>query len=139
LNRENFGIALPFHDRYTSADECMVRHCHTHLWCGHHVAWVNALRMGVSDCNLGLVLTEGALDCYSQIGCHTNVRGVFVVHPESVLLKRGETYTLRWELFWHQGTEDFRSILRQYPRNLEITAPHYTVFQNESLAFSGTL
>lgn len=134
LNRDTFGIAVPFNDRYTSADECMVRHCHTHIWCGHNVAWVNALRMGVSDCNLGLVLTKGALDCYSQIKTKTNIRGVFILHPESVLLKSGEEYTLRWELFWHKGTEDFLNILNEY-NNIKVTAQHFTVFKNENIEF----
>ena len=135
INRDNFGIALPFNDRYTTADECMVRHCHTHIWCGHNIAWINALRMGVSDCNLGLVLTEGAIDCYSQMGCETNMRGTFILHPESILLKSGEEYKISWELFWHKGTEDFKNILNSYSHNIEISATHYTVFKNENLEF----
>lgn len=92
--------------------------------------------MGVSDCNLGLVLTDGAIDCYSQFACKTNVRGVFVLHPESVLLKSGEEYRLSWELFWHKGTEDFKKVLNGYSHNIEVSAPHYTVFKNENVEFS---
>ena len=79
IGQDNFGITAPFNDRYVSADECMVRHCNAHIWCGHSTAYVNALRMGQSDINLGLVLTAGALDSYSIENCDTNTRGTICI------------------------------------------------------------
>ena len=130
---DNFGIELPWNDRYTNADECMVHHCHAHIWCGHRTAWVNALKMGPSEQNLGLVLTEGALDCYSQDGCKSNNRGVFIFHAEPFMLKKGGSYTLSWEIFPHRGTQDFLARLAAYPNTVSVTAEHYTVFDGEKI------
>ena len=136
INRDNFGVELPFNDRYTNADECMIHHCHAHIWCGHHITWVNALKMGDSECNLGLVLTAGAMDCYSQLGCKSNHRGVFVFHPESVMLNAGASYIFSWELFGHTGTEDFMQQLSAYPHMIDVSASHYTLFMGESADIS---
>lgn len=133
VNRDNFGIEFPFNDRYTTADECMVRHCNTHIWCGHDTAWVNALKMGVSDLNLGLFFTEGAIDCYCQNNCADNCRGIFILCPTSVLLKNGESYTLSWEVFRHTGNDDFFAKLSEYERYIDIKAKHYTVFMGEDI------
>lgn len=59
LGQDNFGIEVPLNDKYTFADDCMTNRCHAHIWCGHHTAYINAMRMGTSDTNLGLVLTRG--------------------------------------------------------------------------------
>lgn len=133
INRDTFGIEVPFNDRYTTGEECMVHHCHAHIWCGHHIAWVDALRMGDSELNLGLYLTEGAVDCYSQNGCKSNNRGVFILHPDSRFLKAGESFTITWELFWHQGKEDFEKIIAGYAGHIGIEAKHFTVFMGESV------
>lgn len=138
LNRDTFGIELPFNDRYTTGAQCMVEHCHAHIWCGHNIAWVDALRMGDSDMNLGLYLTEGALDCYSQNGCKSNNRGVFILHPDSRFLKSGESMTLAWELFWHTGKEDFEAKIADYDGHIGIKAEHFTVFMGESVKLSVT-
>lgn len=139
VTRDNFGIETPFNDRYTNADECLVRRCNTHIWCGHNVAWVNALKMGDYGCNLGLFVTKGAIDCYSQNSCKTNSRGIFVLHPQNFMLKSGEEYELEWELFWHKGNEDFFEKIREYENYIEIDAEHYTVFDNEPICFCFTV
>ena len=128
---DNFGIEIPWNDRYTNADECMIRHCHAHIWCGHHASWVNALKMGPSERNLGLVLTGGAFDCYSQDGCKSNNRGIFVFRLEPFPLKAGCTYTVSWDIFPHSGTEAFFSRLSSYPNAVSVSAEHYTVFEGE--------
>lgn len=134
INRDNFGIEFPFNDRYTNADECMKHHCSTHIWCGHDIAWVNALRMGNSQLNMGLFLTEGSWDCYCQESCdNSNDRGLFVLSPTSFFLKDGESYTFQWELFQHSGKENFFEKLNGYDRFIDVRAKHYTVFQGESI------
>lgn len=135
VNRDNFGIETSWNDRYTFADECMARHCNTHIWCGHHVAWVDALKMGPSENNMGLVLKKGAIDCYTQEKVKSNNRGVFIMNPESMFLKSGETYLLEWELFTHKGKEDFAAYLSNFDRYISINATHFTVFGNEPIEF----
>lgn len=136
INRDNFAIQVPFHDSYPNADECMTGCCHTHIWCGGNVTWICALKMGVSDCNLGLVLTKGAIVSYSQNHCHLNDRGAFLLEPETVLLNAGQEYVLEWELFWHKGKSDFLQTLRSYENYIEVAAEHYTVFHGEKIEFT---
>lgn len=135
INRDNFGIEVPFADSYPSGNECMTNRCNTHIWCGHNVAWVNALKMGDSDINLGLFLTKGAIDCYDQNFCKGHYRGKFILEPESLLLNSGEEYELEWELFWHSGTADFFEKIKKYSSYIGIRAKHFTVFGNEPIEF----
>lgn len=135
VNRDNFGIEVPFNDRYFGADECMKHHCNTHIWCGHNIAWVNALKMGPSKINLGLYLNKGAIDCYEQNMCGYDSRGIFVFCPESMLLKAGDEYEIEWELFWHEGTDDFLNKIETFKSHIKIDAKHFTVFENENIDF----
>lgn len=138
VNRDNFGIELPFNDRYPGAKECMVHYCITHIWCGHNISWVNALKMGPSKINLGLYLTKGAFDCYEQNDCNHDSRGIFVFLPESMFLKAGEEYEIEWELFWHEGTDDFLKKIENFKSHIRIDAKHFTVFENEDIDFTIT-
>lgn len=136
INRDNFGIEVPFSDSYPSGKECMTQHCNTHIWCGHNITWINALKMGDSSINLGLFLTKGAIDCYDQNSCKGHYRGKFILEPESILLNSGDEYEIEWELFWHKGTEDFFYKIKNYDRYIDIKAKHYTIFENEEIEFS---
>ncbi len=118
------------------ADVCMTEQGHAHIWYGHNVSWINALKMGDSEINLGIYLTKSAIDCYDQNACKYLSRGKFILEPESLLLKSGEEYEIEWELFWHSGTEDFKSKLKQFSNFIDIHAEHFTVFENESINFT---
>ena len=135
MNRDNFSIAFPFSDSYTYADDCMVSKCNTHIWCGYHCSWINALKMGNSDINLGLMLTKGSFVSYSQYACSSNVRGYFELEPETVFLKENEEYVFEWELFWHKGKQDFFEKISNYPHYIGIDAKHYTIFEGEKIEF----
>lgn len=135
----NFAIEVPFNDRYTTALECMTNRCNTHLWCGHTSTYINALKMGESDKNLGLIVTEGSFGSYSVRGVQTNVRGIFSLNADHFALLPGEEYTIAWEIFSHEGTEDFYKKLEDYPTYIGIDAEHYTVFENEEIKFSVSL
>jgi len=136
INRDNFGIEFPFNDQYTYADDCMTNRCHTHIWCGYNTSWINALKMGDSEINLGLMLTKGAFISYSQYNCiNSNTRGIFILEPETVLLKSNEKYMLEWELFWHKGKKDFLTKLSGFSSYIGIDARHFTVFENEKDEF----
>ncbi len=136
LDEDEFGITLPLNDRYTNAEECMTSHCNSHIWCGGSTSYVNALRMGKSNINLGLVLTEGALESYSQDYCVSNIRGVFILNSAFFHLGGGQSHTIEWELFWHEGADDFMRRLAEYPHTIHITAPNYTVFEGETVELS---
>lgn len=135
INRDNFSIAVPFKDEYTYADECMTNRCNTHIWCGLNVSWVNALKMGASDINLGLYLTKGSLQSYSQYACDTNIRGYFELEPETVLLNEGDEYEMEWELFWHSGKKDFVSKISGFSNYIGFESEHYAVFVGEPIEF----
>lgn len=140
INRDNFGIELPLNDKYTYADECMTNRCNAHIWCGLSTTWINALKMGESDINLGLVLTQGAIQSYSTVNTAYSAeglyRGVFVMNPESITLCSGEEYVLEWELFWHTGKDDFADTIRNRKNIITVDAKHYTVFEDEPILFS---
>lgn len=135
LCRDNFAIAFPFNDAYPKADVCMTNYCNTHIWCGGGSTWVNALKMGNSDINLGMMLTKGELVSYSQYECSGNVRGYFELEPDTVFLKSGDEYTLEWELFWHKGKEDFSRKIAEFENYIGIEAEHFTVFGDEKINF----
>jgi len=139
IKRGDIGIYTTFNDNYDSAEICETAKCNTHIWCGENVTYVNALRMGVSDINLGLVLTRGSIDAYSlekPFDRGSDDRGDFILHPSAFTVLPGEDYILEWELFWHKGKEDFREILNTYSAFIDIQTEYFTVFEGESIRFT---
>lgn len=136
IGQDNFGIVTPFNDCYSSADECMVRRCNTHVWCGKNTSYVNALRMGESEINLGLILTRGKLSSYSIEDCESNTRGIFVLNSDFFTLTPGAEYIIEWELFWHTGNEDFYKKALMYPQTILIEAVNHTVYKDEIIEFT---
>ena len=135
IGQDNFGISVPFNDAYTTSADCMIHRCNTHLWCGHDTTYVNALRMGQSDINLGLVLTEGAIDSYSIGNVQDNGRGEFVLNSAFFTLIPGDKYVIEFELFWHTGNEDFYNKISKYPKMILVKAVNHTVFEGEPIEF----
>ena len=138
LEHGNLGIFTPFNDIYTCAEDCMTSRCNTHIWCGGNTTYINALKMGVSEINLGLALTEGSIKSYSVNGTKSNHRGVFLLNPEHFELLPNEEYVIEWQMFWHSGTDDFYKKLSEYTSYVEINAPQFTVFDDESINFNIT-
>lgn len=138
LSEHNFSIEVPFNDRYTYADKCVTNHCNAHIWCGHNSTWINALKMGVSDMNLGLVVTKGAFDCYSVWGCDSNIRGRFTLNIANTELIKDEEHVLEWVIFAHSGRKDFEKKAAEYSSYINVKAKHYTVFKGESIEFSAS-
>lgn len=136
VEEDNFGIVLPFDDRYTDSVTCMTNRCNTHIWCGDSVTNVCALKMGPSDINLGLVLTKGRIESYSIDGVDSNDRGKFIFNPGHTELLAGESFKLEWELFWHTGKDDFARILKEYDSHVEVSAKYFTFFEGESIDFT---
>ncbi|MBQ2613732.1 MAG: hypothetical protein IJB80_00165 [Clostridia bacterium] len=139
LRKGELGIYTPFRDEQKPAPVSLTQCSHTHIWCGESEAWLNALRQGDSKQNLGLVLTEGSIDAYSIDGDNARVlkgtRGCILLHPEAVDLLPGESLTISWELFVHQGKEDFTQKILSYGKLLPV-APRYTVFAGEPITFT---
>ena len=138
VTKGEIGIYATFNDSYDASDICMTERCNTHIWCGGNTAWVNALKMGVSHINLGLVLTKGSIDCYSverDLSKGSNDRGDFLLHPPAFMLEADESYTIEWELFFHNGTEDFTKKLSEYDVIVP-KAEHYTVFKDEKIVLT---
>ena len=142
FKKGDIGIYTPFHDNYESSEICSTQRCHTHIWCGWDVSYINALRMGGMAPHLGLVVTEGSLCAYSverDFEKSQNDRGNFILHPAPFSLAKGESYTLSWELFWHKGTTDFYNILTNYPNFILVRVFQYTVFEGENIRISAQL
>ena len=137
------AIELPFNHNYLEAAVCLPQRCHVHVWCGGEVSWIMAVRMGGQVPHLGLLLTEGALGSYSirrsltESHCVSNTRGVFLLHPESFALAPGECRTIRWQLFRHDGSEDFIRILRSRLGRLWIESEQWVAFRGESVRRTG--
>ena len=136
-------IELPLNDNYLEAAVCLPHRCHVHVWCGGEVSWIMAVRMGGQAPHLGLLLTEGALGSYSirrsltESHCVSNTRGVFLLHPESFTLAPGESRKIRWQLFRHEGPEDFIRILRSRLGRLWIESEQWVAFQGENIHWTG--
>ncbi len=138
LRRGDFGIYATFNDNYELAETCMTNRCHTHLWCGGQTSWVYAMKMGVADYGLGLVLTAGSLDCYSverDLAQYSNDRGDFILHPSPMILLPGAETTIAWELFWYREGTFFQE-LEKYPTGIRITSDAFTIFEDEQIDFT---
>ena len=115
----DIGIYTPFNDNYPGAEECIRARTNVQVWNGESAAYVNALRMGGFAPHLGLVLTEGAIKSYeiwergAQKG-NSQYRGVLALNLPDLYLKSGNSYSVAWNLFSHNGNEDFKqNLLKQ--------------------------
>lgn len=136
LSEGDIAIEVPFYDEYTFADECMVRRCNTHIWCGGNSTYIKALKMGESDINLGLILTKGSIESYSITDTGSNNRGIFVLNNSHIVLLPNEEYVIEWKLFWFKDNAEFYEILNESPQYFNIDAKHHTVFENENIEFT---
>ena len=137
LSEHNCGIEVPFNDAYTDgADDCLAHRCNTHIWCGIDTTYIDALRMGVSALNLGLVVTKGAFENYSIISCRDNIRGRFILNLSPAELTQGEQYVIEWKIFAHKGKEDFVKNALNFSQFIHIDAEHHTLFRGEKIRFS---
>ncbi len=139
FTKGNIGIYTPLCDEYRSAAESCTTKCNAHIWCGESISYINALRQGKSNMNLGLVLTNGSLECYSidreNQTLNTAQRGNIILHPELPPLCENEEYTLSWEIFIHSGNGDFKKQAESYHPLYALGAENYTVFPNEKMEF----
>lgn len=114
----NIGICTPFNDNYPDAATCMNGRCNAHVWAGGKSAYVNAMRMGGIGPHIGLLVTDGSINDYEvwergQNKGWSNVRGVLAMCPPDITLKPGETYSLEWRIFTHDGDNFDKMILER--------------------------
>ncbi len=142
------GICTPLPDYYRDASFCLTQCCNTHIWCGESSSYIMALRMGGIPPHLGLVLRDGGLKGYSVERMASvngrqeelsNHRGDFILHPENFHLRPGESYCLKWELFWFKDKAEFREKLRSVPDFIDIEAKRHVLFENEAIEFDVAL
>ena len=97
--------------------------------------FVTGIQLGGEAPHLGMVLTKGSLAGYSiqrNLLSQSNDRGCFLLHPDAMELAAGETGTLEWIIFRHEGKTDFFKKLAQYhPHFVEVTADRYVLFEGE--------
>ncbi len=97
--------------------------------------FVTGIQLGGEAPHLGMVLTKGSLAGYSiqrNLLSQSNDRGCFLLHPDAMELAAGETVTLEWIIFRHEGKTDFFKKLAQYhPHFVEVTADRYVLFEGE--------
>lgn len=132
------GIYLTLPDYYDAASYTLEHCCHAHLWTFGSSSYVKAVRMGGGDVNLGIVLTKGALDGYGverDFEQMSNNRGEFLLHPEPMHLRPGESYTLEWELFWFRDDADFTARLRAVEGFVQVHARRFVLLGGEPVDF----
>jgi hypothetical protein len=129
------AILAPLFDTYPGAELCQTHRCHAHLWMGGTSAYINALRMGGAAPHLGLVVTQGSLNHYSIHNrvAHSNDRGQFALHPAPMTLAPGESHTVSWALFWHDGWDEFFARAAEIEQFIRLEAERYTVHRGDSL------
>jgi len=139
FRKGDIGIYVPLCDEYHEAATSLTTKCHAHIFCGEEWAWINALRQGASEQNLGLIVTEGAIDAYSidreNQTIATARRGNILLHPMLPTLRPGEEYVLSWRVFSHRGTDDFFDRLTAYGKNPDLHIEQETVMGDEPFRF----
>ena len=130
------GITVPLPDNYKSAEICMKKRCHAHIWCGMNQSYIAAVRMGGTGSNLGLMLTDGSVYGYSiqrNEEAISNDRGSFILHPQIEHLMPGEAAQIEWELFWFQDMREFQKIVESYGNSLSIHLNKAVLFPGEEM------
>ena len=130
------GITVPLPDNYKSAEICMKKRCHAHIWCGMNQSYIAAVRMGGTGSNLGLMLTDGSIYGYSiqrNEEAISNDRGSIILHPQIEHLMPGEAAQIDWELFWFQDMREFQKIVESYGNSLSIHLNKAVLFPGEEM------
>lgn len=143
---EGISIYTPFNDNYPDAKISATNRCNAHIWPGLNSSYVNAIRMNGKAKHLGLVFTKGAMIGYSIANREihknipwkysaSNIRGTIALNIESFNLKPGETYSVQWKLFWHNGWDDFYKKAEALGF-VRLEANKYVIEKNENLTIS---
>lgn len=132
---DRIGVQMPFNDNYEDAETCLTKKCNTHIWCGENSSYVMALRMGASELNVGMCVTNGSISGYTQVtpAYAKNDRGDFILNFTPFSLLPGESYEFSHEMFVFSNRVDFYDKIREYKNFIDVTMNHQTVFCGEKL------
>lgn len=135
FSSDRTGIDMPFNDNYEDAETCLTKKCNTHIWCGENSSYVMALRMGASELNVGMCVTQGSIGGYTQTtpAYAKNDRGDFTLNFSPFSLLPGESYEFMHEMFVFADRDDFYTKIRGYKSFIDVTMNHQTVFCGEKL------
>ncbi|MGC2164026.1 MAG: hypothetical protein WA634_19155 [Silvibacterium sp.] len=131
----DIGFRIPLPDNYPDARTCIHERANTHIWMGGHTSYICAIRMGGHGPHLGMVLDRGQLTAYSITDrpWDSNDRGIFVLHPGEFQLRPGDSMTVGWTCFWHEGWDAFFLKALKQPGFIRLSANHYSVLRGESI------
>lgn len=108
FKKEDCAFFMPFADSYDNSEICAKVRCHTHIAAFGENSYVQTERMGCSEYNVGVVLTKGSVDSYSQENCwESNNRGYFILNVSPFHLLNGQSHELEFVVFPHKGGDDF--------------------------------
>lgn len=135
----SIDLSVPFHDSYEGGAEVALKtNCNAHIWANGASAYIKGIKMSGEGPNLGLTLTTGSLEGYSLEGAtFSNDRGKISINPESITLKGGQSYTLSWKLFWHNGWETFWKQALKNSNFTKLQANKYTFVSDETIIITG--
>ncbi len=137
----DLGIYVPFNDYYEASNLATERRCNTHIWAGENYSYIYAVRMGGNGPHVGLVLTQGSMASYGQVGytrSDSNDRGKFIFNNDAMTLEADESYTVSWKIFAHDGEEDFYKKLDAQTNFVRLESDYYTKEKEKGEAFSIT-
>ena len=139
-NLSKIGILTPFNDNYPDAQTCVNTRCHAHIWAGGNTTYVCALRMGNYAPHLGHVLTQGRISDYEiwhrgNDKGNSQTRGVIALCPDDMVLSPGQSQTIQWKIFSHQGKDDFCEKASKLGCNV-LSAENYLVQPGEQVAIN---
>ncbi|MBP5640297.1 MAG: hypothetical protein J6X55_12505 [Victivallales bacterium] len=140
FERGGLGIYTTFNDSYEDSDICIHQRCDAHVWCGGGYSYVHAMKMGPFHTDIALVLTQGALDCYSVervMEESSNDRGDIVLHPASCHLLPHDEMALEWKLIAFPHGH-FQEVLLAMDEGLWVEFKRETVFPGEKFELTVT-
>lgn len=143
--RGDIAISASFADKQDTALYSLKHCCDTHIWCGENSSYIELLKNGLSENNIGIVVTKGDLSAYSlnrnaEFTCGhkpaSMSRGMFLLHPSAKVIECEKPYELEFEYFVFKDETDFYSKLKNYDTYIQIDAPTYTAMADESIEFT---
>ncbi len=143
--RGDIAVSASFADKYDTALYSLKHCCDAHIWCGENSSYVQLLKSGLSDTNVGMMVTKGDLSCYSvnlkaeYLNGHKpspTCRGMFLLHPSAMVIECEKPYELEFEFFTYADTADFYKKLKEYNNYIHIDAPTFTAMGEELIEFT---
>ena len=132
-----FAIDMPLNDRYENSEICIRERCNAHIFTGYSSAYIRAERMGKSEYNLGIIVTQGEISSYSQEAVWHSNRGYFILNTPAFVLQSEESYTLSYTLFPYKDQADFFNKIKSFPSYLHVNSENgFTFKQGEEIAFT---